>query len=338
MPSDLPEYDLLRLDDEMQAFVAAAVPRSGSNAMRLESLLRAMGESGLTAVDYDAQMTRTASELFHARDGNCLAYTNLFVALAREAGLRVSYQQVDVPPTWSMDGDLLLISQHVNARVHDVVRQRSRREDRVIDFNAPQFSGHFRQRTVSDNVVEALFYNNLGVAKLQQGDQRAAFLHFRKALDADADAAAAWTNLGVLYTRVGASDLAESAFHRALRGEPGNEPAMSNLARLYRTRGEDALADAYEERLERHRQRNPYYHYLLAERALRDGRVDRALDAVDKAIRMREEEHQFHFLRARILAKNGRMQAAVSSLERARDHAGIAAARDQYARKLGDLE
>lgn len=323
--SDLPEHDLLDLDEDMQAFVTAAVARSRSYADRLDDLLQAMHESGFTAVDYDAFRTRTARELFYDRDGNCLAFTNLFVALARQAGLRVSYQKVDVPPAWSMDGDLLLLTEHVNARVHDVERQRSGREDRVIDFNAPEFGGSFRQRTVDDNVVEALFYSNLGVVKLQEGEEREAFLYFRRALESDSGSAAAWANLGVLYVRAGELDHAQSAYHRALRAESGHEPAMSNLARLYRKRGEYTFAEAYEAQVRRHRERNPYYHYFQAERALGKGHTEDALAAVDRAIRMHDDEQQFHLLRAQILAQDGRIQAATASFDRARDHAAAPA-------------
>ena len=68
------------------------------------ALIEAMEERGMFSLEY-AEVTRTASGTFHDRQGNCLSFTMLFVALARAAGsARRRYQSVEVPPTWSYDG------------------------------------------------------------------------------------------------------------------------------------------------------------------------------------------------------------------------------------------
>jgi tetratricopeptide (TPR) repeat protein len=331
---ELPDADPRGLDEQMRVFVARAVGNAGTAESRMRRLLSEMKLHGLLSLDYAAVDTGTAQETFYARTGNCLAFTNLFVALAREAGLQASYQQVDIPPHWTAEGEVLILNQHVNVRIRRDARQRDGSQDRIVDFNLPAFAGNYPQHPVPDRVIDALFYNNLAVAAMQADNPRAAFVYFLKALGEDPDAASVWTNLGVLYQRQQANAHAEAAFHRALRAEPGYPVAMSNLARLYAARGEQALAALYRERIRSHQQRNPYYHYHLASRALAREDTETALAAVNRAIRMRAQEHQFHFLRAQVLEHGGDIEAARQSLARAYEYATFPGIRSTYERKL----
>jgi len=335
--AELPDADIRGVDEDMRAFVASAVSGAHTHEARLHRLLRAMQGSGLFSLDYHAESTLTASETFHAGVGNCLAFTNLFVALAREARLPVNYQQVDVPAMWTGDGDTAILNQHVNAWIRDTTDGRYPPRHLVVDFNLPNYRGNYAQRPISDDRVDALFYNNLGAQAIRSGEHRDAFVYLLKALTTDDDVAAAWTNLGVLYRRNRLPDYAESAYHRALRADPWHKPAMSNLTRLYEQQGLPALAEVYRERIRRHQQRNPYYHLSLSEQAYAEGRPDDALAAINQAIRLQKDEHRFHYMRAVILAQIGRHDASRASLERAREYAAVTQVRDIYDRKLQEL-
>lgn len=335
--SELPDKDVRGLDDEMRAFVHQAVLGAQMQDKRLQQLLRAMMKSGLFSLDYQNEQTLTASETFHGGVGNCLAFTNLFVALAREARLDVSYQQVQVPAVWTSDGDMAILNQHVNVRVRDTRDGHYLRRHMEVDFNLPSLRGRYPQRPISDAHVDALFYNNLGAQAMRAGNPREAFIYFLKAVFADEDVAATWTNLGVLYHRHDLDEHAESAFQRALQADPGHRPAMSNLSRLYEQQGLSTLAEAYRERIRSHQQKNPYYHMLVAEQAYADGRADEALAAINQAIRLRRDEHRFHYMRAVILARIGQIDASRASLERAREHATLAQTQTLYDRKLRAL-
>jgi Flp pilus assembly protein TadD len=334
---EIPEADVRGLDDAMREFVDRAVSSAWSGEARLRHLLRAMLGSGLFALDYEGELTLTAQETFHARAGNCLAFTNLFVALAREARLQAFYQEVDVPALWSGDGDYSLLIQHVNVLVRETPSGWQAPREHVVDFNLPNYRGAYPQRLIDDQRVDALFYNNLGVEALRAGDHRSAFVYLLKAMREDPGTAAAWGNLGVLYLRNDLPEHAESAFHRALRAERGNKPAMSNLANLYDQRGDAELAEAYRARIRRHNARNPYYQLQLAERAYAEGRVEDGLDAINHAIRLNADEHRFHYMRALLLAQAGRLDASRASLERARDTAAVAQVQAVYERKLREL-
>lgn len=336
LANELPDIEVRALDDEMRAFVARAVAGANSHDARLQRLLRAMLTSGLFSLDYQSEKTLTARETFHSGVGNCLAFTNLFVALAREARLQTIYRQVQVPATWTGDGETAILNQHVNALVRDNTVGRYPLRNHVVDFNLPDFRGNYPQFPISDERVDALFYNNLGAQAMRSGEDRTAFIYLVKALGNDDEVAGAWTNLGVLYQRNARLEHAESAFHRALRADPRHKPAMTNLSRLYEQRGMTALAENYRERVRRHQQRNPYYHFSLSEQAYGEGRSGDALAAIDQAIRLQKDEHRFHFMRAVILAQAGRHDASRESLERARKHASLAH-QDIYDQKLRKL-
>jgi Flp pilus assembly protein TadD len=335
--SELPDADLRGLDEEMRAFVADAVAGARSHEARLERLLRAMLGSGLFSLDYQWEQTLTARETFYEGVGNCLAFTNLFVALAREARLRVHFQQVLVPAMWAGDGQTAILNQHVNVLVRDTADGRYPPRNQVVDFNLPSYRGNHPRRIVSDAYIDALFYNNLAVQQMRAGENRAAFVYLLKALATDADTAAAWTNLGVLYQRHERPLHAESAFHRALHIDSRHKPAMSNLVRLYDQQGVADLADTYRERIRQHQERNPYYHLSVAERAYAEHRDADALAAVNRAIHLEGDEHRFHYLRALILARIGQLDASRASLQRARDTASVAQLQALYDRKLSEL-
>jgi tetratricopeptide (TPR) repeat protein len=331
---ELPDADIRGVDEAMRDFVARAVDGVHAHEARLERLLRAMLHSGHFSLDYQADMTLTASETFHGGVGNCLAFTNLFVALARQARLRVNYQQVQVPAMWTGDGDTAILNQHVNVLVRDTTDGRFPPRNQVVDFNLPSYRGNNPQRTISDDHVDALFYNNLGANAMRAGEHREAFVYLLKAIRADKGVAASWTNLGVLYQRNDRPEHAESAYHRALQSDSRHKPAMSNLARLYEQQGMQALADDYRERIRQHQLRNPYYHLWLAEQAYGEGQADFALMSVDRAIRLRRDEHRFHYMRAVILMQIGQHDASRASLERAREYASVAQVQEVYERKL----
>lgn len=335
--TEMPDADIRGLDEVMRAFVGETVAGANSHEARLERLLHAMLRRGMFSLDYDGEATLTAREMFHSGAGNCLAFTNLFVALAREARLRVSYQQVQVPAMWTGDGETAILNQHVNVRVRDTTDGRYPPRHQVVDFNLPYFRGRFPERPISDSHVDALFYNNLGANALRSGNDRAAFVNLLKAIKTDREVAAAWTNLGVLYWRHDLHDHAESAFQRALRADPRHKPAMSNLARLYEQRGLLSLAADYRDRIRRYQMENPYYHLFLAEQAYAAGRPLDALAAIDQAIRLRKDEHRFHYVRSVILLQIGRPEASRASLERAREYSSVAHLEEIYERKLNEL-
>jgi tetratricopeptide (TPR) repeat protein len=328
-PPSVAEHDALALDEEMRAFVAEQTRGIRSAETRLRRLLSGMQERGLFSLDYTPDITRTARETFHQRQGNCLSFTMLFVALAREAGLDVSYQMVDVPPVWSSGSDVVILSSHINVLVETLPGRSF-----VVDFNTTDFRGNYDRRVVSDRYAMALFYGNLGAEAFLERDYEASFGFFRAAIETYPDVAGPWVNLGLLYARLGAYQHAEASYRHALSADRHNRSAMTNLANLYAITGKEELAEHYHRRVRHYQERNPYYHYSLARRAYEEQRADDALKFLRTALRLKRDEHQFHYLRALVYDDLGQRQNARQSLVQARDHAPFPDIRATYTSKL----
>lgn len=291
LPDIIAAPDVLSLTPEMKSFVDGYVDRDGTSYVKLHQLLYAVINEGGFGLKYN-DLTHTAAETFDKRNGNCLSFTNMFVTMARDAGLKVHFQEVDIPPDWSMTGDIYLLSRHMNIYV-----DLGFHGEHVVDFNIDDFRSTYDRRKVSDERAMAHFYSNRGVERLQAGDKIEAFLFFRQAINFDQSFAPAWNNLGSLYSRAGQRDYAEASFLQALEvGDDRGLLPMSNLARLYEARGDSERAEYYRGRVRYHRSRNPYYQYHLAREAFQKRDYEKAIDYLKRAIRQKEWEDSFYFL------------------------------------------
>jgi len=324
------DYNLLYVDDEMRTFVTKIIGGSRSPELRLRRLLRGMAKRGFSDVNYDLDRTYTAQDTFYQLEGNCLSFTNLFVALAREAGLRVHYQMVEVPPTWDGgESGLVILNNHVNV----VVEQRHG-PDYLVDFNLFEYQDNYRTTQVSDDYAESMFYSNLAVEALQNALYGDSFWYLHRALGLFPDIASSWVNLGVLYSRLNQPLKAESAYLHALQLDKRNKSALANLASLYTLMGDSLRAESYTKMVNYYRERNPYYHFSLANRAFQNGQFEEVLGYLKRSLRLKQVEHQFHYLRSLTYRELGDTEQARKSLERAYRYAVFKETRTRYSTEL----
>jgi Flp pilus assembly protein TadD len=322
----LPGVDVLSVNDDMRRFLAEHVPEEASRERKVELILQAILRDGLQ-LDYSAFKTHTAEQAFYQREGNCLSFTNLFVALARESGLKVEYQEVDVPPSWERLGDNHLFNRHINARVILPFQG-----EQAVDFNMADFEVEYKRKRVSDDYARALYYNNMGVYWLGEKQLDQAYLNFREAILLQPETAFFWTNLGTLHRRTGDDLRAETAWLEAVR--LADEPsAMSNLARLYARQGKHQLAVQYAETIEGYRRKNPYYLHNQAEQAYSRDEYSEAISLLRRAIKIRSDEHDFYRLLGLSQLRIGNNDAALRSFELAEETAKSEADRRRYSHK-----
>lgn len=290
IPEIISAAEVLSLDPAMRSFVDEHVDRRGTSYVKLHQLLYAVINEGSFGLKYN-DLTHTAVETFNNRAGNCLSFTNMFVAMARDAGLKASFQEVEIPPDWSMQGDIYVLSRHMNIYI-----DLGYHGEHIVDFNIDDFRSTYDRRKISDERALAHFYSNRGVERLQAGDTVEAFLFFRQAVAFDQSFAPAWNNLGTLYSRNDHRDFAEASYLQAVEVQPGAMLPMSNLARLYAAKGDEQRAEYYRDRVSYHRSRNPYYQYHLAREAFQERNYELAIEYLQKAIRQKEWEDSFYFL------------------------------------------
>lgn len=327
----LTPVDILAVSPEMKAFIDQHVEREDKQNQRLAQLVIAVIGGDRFKLAYD-DSTRTAQETFDSRRGNCVSFTNMFIAMARDLGLDARYQEVEIPPDWSMSGQTYLLSEHINVMVN--VKSAL---PRVVDFNVYEFHSKNESREISDERARAHYFNNIGVELMLKDNSRLSFANLQRSLHEDSKFASAWVNLGILHRREGYPDYSEVAYREALRLDRGNLMAMSNLANLYIEEGREDEAQQYLRRVQSHRLKNPFFRYQLASQAFTEGNYDMAIKNLKVAIRQREDEDMFYYLLSLSYLMNGKRDEARRWMEKAEETALQSQSRQKYHHKLNLL-
>jgi len=280
--------EILSLTPEMLSYLRSHVDDSRFPPDRVRLLSRLLLDPAMLGIDYDARRTGTAEETFRSRAGNCLSFSILFVAMARELGLDARFRQVEVMPQWDREGDVLFAARHVN--VYGRLRGRG---DYVMDFYPYPDEPRGRRTTLSDGQAIGQFYNNRGARRLASHDYAGAWVYFRAAIREAPGWSDTWSNLGLLYQRVGDDRSAEEMLRYAIALKSDNTSAISNLAMLLRRRGRSVEAEGWLDEIRRVRESNPYYYYALAREAQAQGQYRRALGHLQRAMRMKRDEALF---------------------------------------------
>ncbi|MBH1432791.1 tetratricopeptide repeat protein [Stenotrophomonas maltophilia] len=308
------------------------IQRSYSRDQRLQALVEMIfGQHGLD-LQYDANATYTVSEIWQQRRANCLAFTLLFVTLAREAGIQARVQEVGQVVSWYQDQDAGVVYSvgHVNAGV-DVGGRFG-----TVDLDRNVLYDRRGPMPVSRARALAHFYNNRGADRLAEGDLAGARGFFNAALAQDSGFAPVWNNLGVLDHRAGDNEAARQALVRSLQLDGRQDAALTNASALYRSLGLTAQAQALERRLKSVQREDPFAQYMLGTQAERAGQLDEAIRYYRQAVRLYDTAHQFHFGLARVYFLAGQLQRADRELLRAQALGG-APEQARYQAKLDSL-
>jgi len=327
--SDVPVPDLLAVDGSMRDFVERYAGGARTQRQRLLSLHQALIGSGALGLQYDPFGEGSASEVFHRGTANCLGYANLFVALAREAGLDAHYQWLDVRPQWTRLGERAVLGLHVNV----LVTLRSG-EKFMVDIDPPPAREVTGTTAIRDAGAQALYLGNLAVDALGEGDLPRAFSHTVRALQIAPRMPHLWINLGAIYRQAGQHREAENAYLYALQLDPSAHSAMTNLVLLYQLEDRPQAAAVWEQRVAAYREANPYYHAWLGDEAQAAGDARRALRHYDRAVELAPRDSQLRFARGRIHYDLGQLEAAEADMEQAIEGARLRSDVESYRQVL----
>jgi len=303
--------DFLGVSASMKRFIGNYAHEDMPKGRKAWNLAYATLNPMLLNFEYDSSLTLTAADTFDRRTGNCLGFSSMFIAMAREAGLKAWFQEVKIPPTWTNVNETLLVSMHINAVVQDA------QAEYVVDVTGAKRAEWVRIRKLSDAEAEAQFYNNHGADALIEKDLARAFAYLEKAIRIAPDTSYIWSNLGVVYNRNGQVEDAKQAYHTALDINPAETVALNNLQTIYVEEGNLVQAEKVRSKVERHRRKNPYYLHHLSAQAVEEQRYEAAIKLLSRAIKMNDAVYQFHYALARSLFLAGDNKAAQRSLDRA---------------------
>jgi len=317
----------LDISPEIRSYLDNKVHRNDAPMLRLQELVSTVFQDRDLNFTYSLE-TRNAIETFSARNGNCLSFTILFIAMARHVGLDARFREVEIAPTWSKNGQFVNLNLHVNAGVFiDGLAY-------AIDVFPVINRIEIGARPVPDERGLAHYYNNLGANELGKGNLDGAELWLRKALEVDPTTVGVWINLGAAQSQARQLKEAEKCYRKALELEPGNQAAMGNLAGLYELTGRSQEAKRLQAKIKQFREKNPYHHFNLGQQAYADGRYEESLVHYKKALKLKAREHNFHFAMARSFSQLGKVLEAENSLQLAVKYAADPANKARYAEKL----
>jgi Flp pilus assembly protein TadD len=266
--------------DEMRAWVHAQIPEETPFDERLDRLLAALLDPRRLRIQYEARATGTAVEVFQNRRANCLAFTSLFVGLAREVGVPVVYLDVDDVEKFEKEGDLVVVSGHVSAGFNTGSALK------ILDFSQAPAAEYRHVQPISDLTAIALYHSNRGAEALRNGRNDLALEWLRKAVTIDPELGGAWINYGVALRRSGDSGQAEAAYRKALEVDPNALSAYQNLAALLRLQGQEKEAADLLSVSTRLGSRNPFIYLTLGDLSFSHGRLEEARRFYRRALRL----------------------------------------------------
>ncbi len=330
-PATPPPEQVMAIPPALKQMLHERITPVRSPEQRLYRLVEMVLLPGGLELEYDAEATQTVAETFATRRANCLSFTLLFVALAREVGLEARVQEVRQVVTWYQDKGLIYNAGHVNVGL-DVAGRKG-----TVDLDRNVLYDRRGPRPISDIRALAHFYNNRGAELMAMEKVEAAKAHYAMALSLEPRFTSTWNNLGVLHARLGDEEDAVRYYQNALSLDPKNPAALANATALHKRRGEHARAAQLAARMEKVRQRDPFYHFMLGNQFEDRGDYSAAIRHYRRAVQLYPSAHQFHFGLARSYFLVGNDRNAERELQLAQRMAQTSETKGRYQDKLDSL-
>jgi tetratricopeptide (TPR) repeat protein len=330
--------DVFALSDAMKRYLETEMAGPLLNKGLQKGLIDALYSKNQLRLDYDAEITRNASQAFEARSGNCLSLVIMTAALAKELGLSVEYHSAFVEPAWSRVGGMYFLSGHVNLTLGG--RSTGARtiydlgQLLTVDFLPPQELRGVRTWVLAEQTIVAMYMNNRAAESLVQGRLDDAYCWARAAIGQDPAFLSAYNTLGVIYLRHRDWPQAERILSHILEREPGNPQALSNLALVLEKLGRVAESGALHRRLA---WIEPYPAFLFFDRglaAMRLGDFKTARDQFAKEVDRDPYYHEFQFWLGVANLRLGDLGEARKHLALAAEYSPTRTDRDLYTAKL----
>jgi Flp pilus assembly protein TadD len=339
----IPDVDILAINHEITSMLDDIIIKIRNPKKRMEALKEILIQKVQYDTVDDSYGVKTAQETFDTGSGNCLSFSNLFVAMARYTGFKTKYQEIPTLPNWTREGEVLFFTRHIGASIDvyqpnkNVIQLELSDENLYMIVDSPFFSYIFAPseldpyapdvnlysiHPIPDYRAFAQYYNNIGSQFVAEGNNAKAFQYFVKALIIDPQLSFAWSNLGVLYRRNGQFEAAEAAYFQGLAVTHGSRDSsmmiiMNNMANLYDDIGNTEKAAFYKDQVASFREKNPYYQYTAAKTAYYDALYETSIKHFKKAIRLKDDEHLFYYGLALAYLKMGDTKNAEKNIDKA---------------------
>lgn len=289
-----------------------------------------------------SQHTRTAQETIDEAGGNCLSLTLLTTALANLADVEVSYDLLNSDPTFALDDDVLVTSDHMRAVLlsdWDTEGEAifSLRDRITVDFFDTR--GMAFLENVSPQYQLSLYYSNRAVETMLEGSDTQAFALAERSLQVDPTNDSALNTLAILHRRHGDVTTAESLYKFGLINTVRDSGVFfRNYLALLETqsRFEDLvqLKSAYSNKQKKH----PLEWIRAGKKAHREGQFELAMRLYDRALELVPDLHGVHLLSAKAAVALGRTDVGKEQLRLAMAASNTDGQSRLYQRKLAKFK
>ena len=331
--------DVFALSDPMKRYLRTEITSQLRQLGPQEGLISALYHRDQLKLQYDASVTRNASQAFDARAGNCLSLVIMTAAFAKELGLKVRYQSAYLEETWSRSGDLLVRSGHVNVTLdRRMIDTGTMGHALTIDFLPAESLRGLRVRDIQEETIVAMYMNNKAVEALVEGRPDDAYAWAREAIVQNPEYLGSHNTLGVIYMRRGDLAQSEKVLGYVLKHEPANARATANLAQVFARQGRDVESAALLHRLAQIEPVAPFHYFNLGRVAMDQADFKLAKELFAKEVARADYHAEFHFWLALANFKLGDIEPARKHLTLALENGVTRTDRDLYAAKLAWLK
>jgi tetratricopeptide (TPR) repeat protein len=332
------EKEIFALDDNMKMMVAKELTRESNNHKKVKKLLKHFFSPEQLNLTYNTGANVIASKAYQNKEANCLSLTIMAYAIAKASDLDVVFQSVQIPEYWVRNGQMNMLTGHVNLRVMEKISSNQviffERGIAEIDFDPFVLKKIFPKNIISKNRVISMFYNNKGANAMVSGDYITAYAYLKAATEIDPKFSSAWGNLGILYRFNDYEQLAIETYQYAISINGNNLTSMSNLSLLLHRNGDYEQAKQLDAFIMRKRANNPYYYALLGDENFYRGDYYQAISNYRRAIKLNKNVHEFYFGLAKVHYMLDDIEKAQSYMKKAIAKNRIKKLDQLYAAKL----
>ena len=304
---------VFELSPEMKAYASKIRASLGSKSKH-QALYEALYHRDQLRLEYDSETTRTASEAFAARAGNCMSLVIMTAAFAKELGLEVQFQRITSEDTWSRSGSLYFSSGHVNLVLSkpksDLVRAYDTAQSVTIDFLPPPDAELMPTEVISERTVVAMYMNNRAAESLVEGKLDDAYWWSRSAIEYEPAFLMGYNTLSTIYQRHGDIKLAESTLRFAHQHDPLNTVILFNLGEVTNALGKTEESAKFKAELARLEPYPPFYFFHIGQKAMADGDYQKARSMFVREVQRAPYYHEFHFWLAKAAFELGDLKEA----------------------------
>ena len=325
--------DIFAVSSEMQYFLDHDVGRTALSDGKVDALVNALYNKSRRRFAYDSVQTRDAAEVFHLRSGNCLSYTIMTAAFAKQLRLPIQFHTVSFGDIWDRNDNIEFLIGHVNLTIgeHSVT---SRDPAKLIDFGAFENASGEILDDIGEDIIVAMYMNNRAAEALAKGQLDDAYWWARAAMEYAPEFLSAYNTMGVIYSRHNNLAQAEQVFRRVLEREPDNVSAMSNQVQALASLGRINESRRLAQRLAEIQPNPPYFFFNRGLAAMKSGDYSEAKIEFTKEVNRASYNHQFHFWLALANYYLGNVDETRKQLTIAMQNSPNTAQHDLYAAKL----